>query len=330
MLPSIIEEFVREVPSHFSAYKKKDTLIEFQQFCQVEIHSILIPGLTHWLTLQPCAARILEQLNPLILFFTDAFALKPNESNGKILKLLIDPFTKCYLEFLVMVLDKFNKFNATYEGNKPLLFELEDYVNKLILDLGRCYLEGVKYYLKKINRKMCFVSYQEAKRQTRLLTKLGNLEAQVNRPKNKRATAEEKARKYALAYLTKHQIQLPAKNAPSSDPIRMNYDRTFKPAFSEEFELQKFFITSISEIQKRFSFKDHVFQILPLVKPKNVRNLCPASLSSLFKRFLLLSDHCNVVEAEKEWRSHVNMPIDYFEIDSSQSTFEFYNMDVEF
>ncbi|XP_045027967.1 uncharacterized protein LOC116920669 [Daphnia magna] len=100
-----------------------------------------------------------------------------------------------------------------------------------------------------------------------------------------RATAEEKARKYALAYLSKHQIQLPAKNAPSSDPI---------------------------------------------LKPKNVRNLCPASLSSLFKRFPLLSDHCNVVEAEKEWRSHVNMPIDYFEIDSSQSTFEFYNMDVEF
>ncbi|EFX60764.1 hypothetical protein DAPPUDRAFT_123053, partial [Daphnia pulex] len=33
----------------------------------------------------------------------------------------------------------------------------------------------------------------------------------------------------------------------------------------------------------------------------------------------------------KEWRSHVNMPIDYFEIDSSQSTFAFYNMmDVEF
>jgi hypothetical protein len=59
------------------------------------------------------------------------------------------------------------------------------------------------------------------------------------------------------------------------------------------------------------------------VKPKNARNLCPASLSSLFKRFPLLNDHCNVVEADKEWRSHVNMPIDYFEIDSSQSTFAF-------
>ncbi len=157
-----------------------------------------------------------------------------------------------------------------------------------------------------------------------------------------RVTAEEKARKYALAYLSKHQIQLPAKNAPLSDPIRISYDRAFQLAFSEEFEhsftpidylfasVQKFFITSISEIQKRFSFKDHVFQILPLVKPKNARNLCPASLSSLFKRFPLLNDHCNVVEAEQEWRSHVNMPIDYFEIDSSQSTFAFYNMDVEF
>jgi hypothetical protein len=161
----------------------------------------------------------------------------------------------------------------------------------------------------------------------------GKLEAQVNRPKNsfllcfspKRepltATDEEKARKYALAYLSKHQIQIPAKNAPSSDPIRIKYDGAFQLAFSEEFEtsftpidyffasVQKFFITSISEIQKRFSFKDHEFQILPLVKLKKARNLRPASLSSLFKRFHLLNDHCNVVEAEKEWRSHVNILI---------------------
>jgi hypothetical protein len=73
----------------------------------------------------------------------------------------------------------------------------------------------------------------------------GKLEAQVNRPKNsfllcfspKRepltATDEEKARKYALAYLSKHQIQIPAKNAPSSDPIRIKYDGAFQLAFSD-------------------------------------------------------------------------------------------------
>ncbi|EFX65341.1 hypothetical protein DAPPUDRAFT_264826 [Daphnia pulex] len=38
------------------------------------------------------------------------------------------------------------------------------------------------------------------------------------------ATDEEKARKYALAYLSKHQIQILSKNAPSSDPIRIKYD----------------------------------------------------------------------------------------------------------
>ena len=97
-----------------------------------------------------------------------------------------------------------------------------------------------------------------------------------------RATAEENARKYALAYLSKHQIQIPAKNAPPSDPVRIKYDRAFQLAFSEEFErsftpidyffasAQKFFITSVSEIQKRFSFKDNVFQILPLVRQKTL------------------------------------------------------------
>lgn len=61
MLPAIIEEFVRELPNHFSGYKRKDTLIEFQDFCLMENHSILKPGFTRWLTLQPCVVCILEQ-----------------------------------------------------------------------------------------------------------------------------------------------------------------------------------------------------------------------------------------------------------------------------
>ncbi|KAK4006120.1 hypothetical protein OUZ56_011275 [Daphnia magna] len=57
---------------------------------------------------------------------------------------------------------------------------------------------------------------------------------------------------------------------------------------------------------------------------------CPDCADEVLFTVKIYHDHCNVVEAEKEWRSHVNMPIDYFEIDFSQSTFEFYNMDVEF
>lgn len=73
-----------------------------------------------------------------------------------------------------------------------------------------------------------------------------------------------------------------------------------------------------------------MFRTLPLVKPKNARKLGPPSLSSLLKKFPVLYDHCNADMAEKEWRSHVNLPNDYFYVLSSHSNFEFYNMDAEF
>ena len=60
----------------------------------------------------------------------------------KMLSLLKDPFTKCYLEFLVYALEKFNKFNATFQNNQLLLHELQDYVNHLILDLSRSFMDG--------------------------------------------------------------------------------------------------------------------------------------------------------------------------------------------
>lgn len=124
-----------------SSYKNKDELVEFQEFCDTAQHAILKPGLTRWLTLQPCAAQVLGQYNPLLLF-TLLVNEKPNDSNIKMLLLLKDPFTRCYLEFLVYVLEKFNKFNATFQSNKPLLHELQDYVNHLILDLSQSFMDG--------------------------------------------------------------------------------------------------------------------------------------------------------------------------------------------
>ena len=145
MLPTQLEEFLRQLPSLFSSsYKNKDELVEFQAYCQMAQHAILKPGLTRWLTLQPCVVRILRQFNPLLLFFTALVSEKRNDSSSiKMLNFLNDPFTKCYLLFLAMVLEKFNKFNATFQSNKPLLHELQDYVHNLIIDLSRSYLDGV-------------------------------------------------------------------------------------------------------------------------------------------------------------------------------------------
>jgi hypothetical protein len=119
----------------------------------------------------------------------------------------------------------------------------------------------------------------------------------VNRPKHsfllcfspKRdpltATDEEKARKYALAYLSNIKFRFLLKMLLQVIPFVSNMIEPFNSRSVRNLNVpsprliiffasvQKFFITSISEIQKRFSFKDHVFQILPLVKPKNARNL---------------------------------------------------------
>ena len=120
---------------------------------------------------------------------------------------------------------------------------------------------------------------------------LGNLEAQMNRPKNSfllcfSPKREQLPRRTLGSMHLRTSVNIKfrflAKNAPPSDPVRIKYDRAFQLAFSEEFErsftpidyffasAQKFFITSVSEIQKRFSFKDNVFQILPLVRQKTL------------------------------------------------------------
>lgn len=69
MFSTLIEEFLRRLSAFFtSSYKNKDKFSEFREFCETAAHGILIPGLTRSLTLQPCAARVLEQYNPLLLF----------------------------------------------------------------------------------------------------------------------------------------------------------------------------------------------------------------------------------------------------------------------
>ena len=142
-LPLVLEDFLRSIPSVFSTSpKNKDSFEQFQEFCQTAKHQMLKPAFTRWLTLQPCAARVLEQFHPLTLFFIDLVSEKPTDSHTKILNLLRDPITKYYLQFLVKVLDKFNKFNATFQSDKPLLHELQPYIHNLILDLCRCYMDN--------------------------------------------------------------------------------------------------------------------------------------------------------------------------------------------
>ena len=71
--------------------------------------------------------------------------------------------------------------------------------------------------------------------------------------------------------------------------------------------MRNFYAKAVTEIKKRFNFDDEVFNILPMVKPKNAQQLSPQSLSPLFKRFPVLRDSINEDDAESEWRAHANL-----------------------
>ena len=154
-----------------------------------------------------------------------------------------------------------------------------------------------------------------------------------------RSEAEVIARNYALDHIRKNKIPVPDKNAPPNDPTRKIYDSVFKDSYNEEFQrrfipvdlfftsIRNFYITAVAELQKRFAFDDDVFNVLQIVKPKNARRLSTQSLSSLFKRFPVLSMTVNEDDAETEWRDQANLSEDIFDLTSNS---DFMDLDPEF
>lgn len=70
ILPSQIEDFIRDVYHYFSNSSKRiDQFNECQIFCKLKPHKLLHPAQTRWLSLQAAVDRVLENWDPLILFF---------------------------------------------------------------------------------------------------------------------------------------------------------------------------------------------------------------------------------------------------------------------
>ena len=91
--------------------------------------------------------------------------------------------------------------------------------------------------------------------------------------------------------------------------------------------VRNFYAKAVYEFKTRFNFEDDVCKSSQWWKPKNARKLSPQSLSCLFMRYPLLRDHVNEDDADNEWRAHVNLSCDYFNVSED---FEFHNMDAEF
>ncbi|XP_068250343.1 zinc finger protein 862-like [Palaemon carinicauda] len=137
-LSTSLEDLCRNVFNHFSRSSlRQHDLEEFQKFLDISPHKMLAPGQTRWLSLEACVARLLEQWDALVLYFTALVDEKrdPSYTTKSILKSLKNAFIKAQLQFLQVQLRRANEFNTMFQSNKPVLLYLHDQVKKLLKDI---------------------------------------------------------------------------------------------------------------------------------------------------------------------------------------------------
>lgn len=103
---------LRSVGAHFSRSSlRQNKWKEFQDYFKVDIHKILSPATTRWLSLKACVDRVLEQYDVLATYFRVEVLEDPSKVTDDILSALNNKFTRIYLEFMSCVLELLTDFN---------------------------------------------------------------------------------------------------------------------------------------------------------------------------------------------------------------------------
>ncbi|XP_026746353.1 uncharacterized protein LOC113507655 isoform X2 [Trichoplusia ni] len=107
-LPRFVEDFLRNVGAHFNrSTLRHEKLKELQLFFNVEVHKILSPSVTRWLSLEACVNRVLEQYDVLSAYFRLELLEDPSKITEDIIGVLDNKLTKIYLEFMSFTLEQF-------------------------------------------------------------------------------------------------------------------------------------------------------------------------------------------------------------------------------
>ncbi|XP_076043833.1 uncharacterized protein LOC143026929 isoform X1 [Oratosquilla oratoria] len=145
-LPRKCEDLLRDIYSFFShSAKRKHELKIFQNFCNVKPHKILHPCQTRWLSYHE-VARILEQWQPLRLYFIEKETELRLLSIQNIIEKMRDPSVRMYLTFLNYILPKFKKINLKFQSNEPTIHLLQESITELLGSLLRSYCSA-EYFI---------------------------------------------------------------------------------------------------------------------------------------------------------------------------------------
>lgn len=119
-----LEEFLVDI---YFYIKKSSKRLESLKLCQelsdVEVHKILKYGSTRWLSMDRVINRILEQWEPLKMFFCKKETGK-SDALLRIQSKFLNPTTYLYLLFLQSVIPLFEKANILLQQEAPLIHKL--------------------------------------------------------------------------------------------------------------------------------------------------------------------------------------------------------------
>ncbi|XP_042237675.1 protein ZBED8-like isoform X2 [Homarus americanus] len=135
-LPRRCEDMIRLIYTYFShSAKRQHEFKEFQSFCTVKPHKVLHVNQTRWLSFHQAVERVLEQWQPLKMFFT----LKESEERlmavQQIAESFRDPSLLLYYNFLNFILPKCNKLNLLFQSESPTIHLLHDSICQLYRNL---------------------------------------------------------------------------------------------------------------------------------------------------------------------------------------------------
>lgn len=122
-LPRSLEDLLRNLGSHFSrSFCRQMRFKEFQEFFQVDIHKILSPANTRWLSLKAWVDRVLEQFVPLREYLRELTFEDPSWTTEEMLSTMNNKFMEIYLEFMSYTLGLFTSVNLMFQSELPLLY----------------------------------------------------------------------------------------------------------------------------------------------------------------------------------------------------------------
>ncbi|KAG5870686.1 hypothetical protein JTB14_003884 [Gonioctena quinquepunctata] len=264
--PRSVEDVVRNIGAHFSrSYSRQCKFIEFQQFFRLDIHKILMPSNTRWLSSEQCVKRILEQYDPLSAYFRLALLEDPSKTTETIVKTLENKYTLIYLQFMSYILEILNDFNKLFQTEAPLLYKLKPETIRLLKTLCHNFLD-IAYVIEEQN--------------------IFNINH----------TNPDK-----FVPLKKMYLGVMAFESIESLKLEDNFYETEMDVFLTS--TLKFYIELVTEIKKRFQYSDDIFDLVSVVDPRE-STISNISLLPIIKRFTFLRSIIDAQKLDNEWREH--------------------------